>query len=309
MDYDLPDVIRVEADGPVRIVRLSRPEQLNAINDELHLGLTQAVPAAERRHRRARRGHHRRGPRLLGRRRLRSPRPDGERPRAAPRRDRRGPRARAQHDPVPRAGRRRGQRARGRARLQRHRALRRRVHGRVGVPLGPARDGRPRRGRRRPAHVAAAHEPAARQGVRVHRRPDHARRGPRRSGSPTTCAPTARCSTAALAAAHKIAALPQQAVEATKRVLNLHVERAVLATIDFAMASETRVVRHARPARERRPLPRRARRRRRRELQVEAAEAAQDVRRRVLVAAGAGGAVLGLGDRDVGACGRGCARC
>ena len=32
--------------------------------------------------------------------------------------------------------------------------------------------------------------------------------------------------------------LPQQAVEATKRVLNLHVERAVLATIDFAMAAE-----------------------------------------------------------------------
>ena len=46
MDYDLPDVIRVEADGPVRIVRLNRPEQLNAINDELHLGLTRAVPAA-----------------------------------------------------------------------------------------------------------------------------------------------------------------------------------------------------------------------------------------------------------------------
>ena len=61
---------------------------------------------------------------------------------------------------------------------------------------------------------------------------------------------------AALAAAHKIAALPRQAVEATKRVLNLHLERAVLATIDFAMAAETRVVRHPRPARERRPLPR-----------------------------------------------------
>ena len=44
---------------------------------------------------------------------------------------------------------------------------------------------------------------------------------------------------AAIAAAHKIAALPRQAVEATKRVLNLHLERAVLATIDFAMASET----------------------------------------------------------------------
>src|SRR4051794_41897976 len=44
MNYDLPDVVRVESDGPVRIVRLSRPEQLNAINDELHLGLTRLFP-------------------------------------------------------------------------------------------------------------------------------------------------------------------------------------------------------------------------------------------------------------------------
>jgi enoyl-CoA hydratase/carnithine racemase len=44
---------------------------------------------------------------------------------------------------------------------------------------------------------------------------------------------------AALETAHKIAALPRQAVEATKRVLNLHVERAVLASIDFALAAET----------------------------------------------------------------------
>lgn len=43
---------------------------------------------------------------------------------------------------------------------------------------------------------------------------------------------------AAIAAAHKIAALPQQAVEATKRVLNLHLEQAVLATLDFALAAE-----------------------------------------------------------------------
>jgi enoyl-CoA hydratase/carnithine racemase len=43
----------------------------------------------------------------------------------------------------------------------------------------------------------------------------------------------------ALAAAKKIAALPRQAVEATKRVLNLHVERAVLASIDFALAAES----------------------------------------------------------------------
>ena len=43
----------------------------------------------------------------------------------------------------------------------------------------------------------------------------------------------------ALAAARRIASLPRQAVEATKRILNLHLERAVLATIDFAMAAET----------------------------------------------------------------------
>jgi enoyl-CoA hydratase len=42
----------------------------------------------------------------------------------------------------------------------------------------------------------------------------------------------------ALACAHRIAGLPQYAVEATKRVLNLHLERAVLATIDFALAAE-----------------------------------------------------------------------
>ena len=42
----------------------------------------------------------------------------------------------------------------------------------------------------------------------------------------------------ALAAAHKIASLPPQAVEMTKRVLNLYLEHTVLATIDFALAAE-----------------------------------------------------------------------
>ena len=45
---------------------------------------------------------------------------------------------------------------------------------------------------------------------------------------------------AALACARKIAALPQQAVEDTKRVLNLHLERAVLASLDFALTAEDR---------------------------------------------------------------------
>lgn len=42
----------------------------------------------------------------------------------------------------------------------------------------------------------------------------------------------------ALACAKRIAGLPQQAVESTKRLLNLHLERAVLATLDFATTAE-----------------------------------------------------------------------
>jgi enoyl-CoA hydratase len=45
---------------------------------------------------------------------------------------------------------------------------------------------------------------------------------------------------AALECARRIAALPKQAIEDTKRVLNLHLERAVLATIDFALTAEHR---------------------------------------------------------------------
>jgi enoyl-CoA hydratase/carnithine racemase len=42
--YDLPDEIQVEADGPVRIVRLNRPEQLNASNHVLHQALAALFP-------------------------------------------------------------------------------------------------------------------------------------------------------------------------------------------------------------------------------------------------------------------------
>lgn len=37
--YDLPNEIEVSADGPLRIIRLNRPEQFNAVNEPLHLGL------------------------------------------------------------------------------------------------------------------------------------------------------------------------------------------------------------------------------------------------------------------------------
>jgi enoyl-CoA hydratase/carnithine racemase len=44
----------------------------------------------------------------------------------------------------------------------------------------------------------------------------------------------------ALACARKIATLPQQAVEDTRRVVNLHLQRAVTATIDYALTAENR---------------------------------------------------------------------
>jgi enoyl-CoA hydratase/carnithine racemase len=44
----------------------------------------------------------------------------------------------------------------------------------------------------------------------------------------------------ALACARRIAQLPRGAVEDTKRILNLHLERAALATLDFALSAEHR---------------------------------------------------------------------
>ena len=44
----------------------------------------------------------------------------------------------------------------------------------------------------------------------------------------------------AVACAHRIAKLPRQATEDTKRILNLHLERAVLSTLDFALTAEYR---------------------------------------------------------------------
>jgi enoyl-CoA hydratase/carnithine racemase len=42
--FDLPPVIEVDEDGPVRVVRLNRPEQLNATNHELHKALADLFP-------------------------------------------------------------------------------------------------------------------------------------------------------------------------------------------------------------------------------------------------------------------------
>jgi enoyl-CoA hydratase/carnithine racemase len=45
---------------------------------------------------------------------------------------------------------------------------------------------------------------------------------------------------AALGCARKLAALPRRALQDTKRILNTHAERAILATVDFAIAAEDR---------------------------------------------------------------------
>lgn len=37
--YDMPDEVEVQSDGPLRIITLNRPDELNAVNDDLHCGL------------------------------------------------------------------------------------------------------------------------------------------------------------------------------------------------------------------------------------------------------------------------------
>jgi enoyl-CoA hydratase/carnithine racemase len=44
MTYSLPDEIQVEEDGPVRVIRLNRPDDLNATNHVLHQGLAELWP-------------------------------------------------------------------------------------------------------------------------------------------------------------------------------------------------------------------------------------------------------------------------
>ena len=179
--YDLPDVIEIEVDGPIRIVRLNRPDDLNATNHELHHALADLFPQLDADDERARRGPDRQRPRVLRRRRLRVPRRADE-GRGAPAADARRRQAdRHRHGRVHGADRRRRQRPRRRSRLQPGRALRHRLHGAERAPRRPARRARPRGRRRRPDQLAAPDEPAAHQGVRPHRRPHpgRARRGDR----------------------------------------------------------------------------------------------------------------------------------
>jgi enoyl-CoA hydratase len=238
MDYDLPDVIRVETDGPVRIVRLARAENLNAINEELHLGLTRLFPQLTA---------------------------DTEARVAVITGEGRAFSAGGDFDLLDR--------------MANDRALRRDVIAegrelvlnmvRCRVPVVAAVNG-PAVGlgcsvialsdvvyMAESAYLSDPHVTvglvAADGGpiiwplhTSLLLAKEYAFTGDRISakraaeiGLANHVCPDAELMTAALAAAHRIAGLPRQAVEATKRVLNLHVERAVLATIDFAMTSES----------------------------------------------------------------------
>ena len=238
MQYDLPDVIRVDADGPVRLVRLTRPEQLNAVNDELHLALARVFPQL-------------------------SADPDARV--AVITGEGRAFSAGGDFDLLDR--------------MANDRALRRDVIAegrelvlnmiRCRVPVVAAVNG-PAVGlgcsvialsdvvyMAESAYLSDPHVTvglvAADGGplswplhTSLLLAKEYAFTGERISatraaeiGLANHVCPDDEVLPAALAAATKIASLPQQAVEATKRVLNLHLERAVLATIDFAMASET----------------------------------------------------------------------
>ena len=238
MHYDLPDVIRVETDGPVRVVHLSRPEQLNAINDELHLGLTRLFPQLSA---------------------------DADARVAVITGDGKAFSAGGDFDLLDRMANDRALRAQviaeGRELVINMVRCRVPVVAAVNGPavgLGcsvialsdvvymaessflsdphvtvglVAADGGPLTW---PLHTSLL---LAKEYAFTGERISATRAA--EIGLANHVVPDDEVVAAALAAAHKIAALPPQAVEATKRVLNLHLERAVLATIDFAMAAET----------------------------------------------------------------------
>jgi len=238
MDYPLPDAVRVESDGPVRVVRLCRPDQLNAVNDDLHLGLTRVFP-------------------LLS--------ADADARVAVITGEGRAFSAGGDFDLL--------------GRMVKDRVLRRDVIAegrelvlnmiRCRIPVVAAVNG-PAVGlgcslialsdvvyMAESAYLADPHVAVglvaadggpltwplhtslllAKEYAFTGDRIGAARA--REIGLANHVCPDDEVLPAALAAAHKIAALPAQAVQMTKRVLNLHVERSVLATIDFAMAAES----------------------------------------------------------------------
>jgi enoyl-CoA hydratase len=237
--YDLPDELEVTSDGPVRIVRLNRPDHLNATNHALHKGLAELFPQIDA-------DEEARAVVLTGNGRAFSAGGDF-----------------TYLDELSRdAGRRRESLADGRQIVTAMVACR--------VPIVAAVNG-PAVGlgcslvalsdivfMAESAHLADPHVAvglvAADGGpvswplmVSLQLAKEYALTGDRiparraaEIGLANHVCPDDEVMDHALACAHRIARLPRRAVEDTKRILNLHLERAVLATLDFALSAEDR---------------------------------------------------------------------
>jgi enoyl-CoA hydratase len=238
MTYDLPDVVRVDEDGPIRIVTLSRPEQLNAVDPELHRGLAEVFPqlSADTGARVAivtgeGRAFSAGGDfdlldRMIGDRTLRSDTIAEGRDIVINMLRCRVPVIAAVNGPAVGLGC--SVVALSDVVYMAESAYLADPHVAVGLV---AADGGPLTW---PLHMSLllAKEYAF-TGDRI-----TAQRAAEIGLANHVC-PDGEVLEAAVKAAHKVAKLPQQAVEMTKRVLNLHLERSVLATIDFAMTAES----------------------------------------------------------------------
>ncbi len=237
--YDLPDELEVEIDGPVRIVRLNRPDQLNATNHALHRGLADVFPQLDA-------DPDARVAVITGRGRAFSAGGDFE-----------------YLDELTNDASLRRETLRDGRQI---------VTGMVGcrMPIVAAVNG-PAVGlgcsivalsdivfMAESAHLADPHVTvglvAADGGpvtwpllVSLQLAKEYALTGDRipahraaAIGLVNHVCPDNQVFDAAMACARRIAALPQRAVEDTKRLLNIHLERAVIATLDFALTAEDR---------------------------------------------------------------------
>ena len=234
--YDMPDEIDVQADGGLRIITLNRPDELNAVNDALHVGLAKIWEALNE-------DVDARAAVITGAGRAFSAGGDfnyldelrnDEALRAED--DQARPRPRHRHGALPHPGGRRGQRSGRRAGLQPGGAL-------VTSSTWP----RPRSSPTRTCRSVWWPRTAARWSGR--RRSACCR--PRSSRSPACGSRPQRALelgmanhvvadplAEAIACAKKIMELPQQAVEATKRLMNIQLEKSVMASLDYANLAE-----------------------------------------------------------------------
>jgi enoyl-CoA hydratase/carnithine racemase len=238
MYENLPDAVRIESDGPVRIVRLARPEQLNAVNEDLHLALTRVFPllSADREARAAvitgegrafsAGGDFQLLERMTNDRTLRREVIAEGRELVLNMIRCRVPVVAAVNGPAVGLGC--SVIALSDVVYMAESAYLADPHVTVGLV---AADGGPLTW---PLHMSLL---LAKEYAFTGDRISAARA--REIGLANHVCKDDEVLAAALKAPHRIAGLPRQAVEATKRVLNLHLERAVLATIDFAMTAET----------------------------------------------------------------------